>query len=103
MPQRGYSFASLRPHSAAHDDDTSGVPSRTFLASCRCVQFVQFLLAILAVGLHSPPASWYASPKGLPTGHGTPSRPWDLQTALSGGNGRIQPGDTVWLRGGTYR
>src|SRR5213078_3276221 len=29
-------------------------------------------------------------------------RPWNLATALSGGNGKVQPGDTVWLRGGTY-
>jgi hypothetical protein len=26
-----------------------------------------------------------------------------LSSALSGGNGRIQPGDTVWLRAGTYK
>src|SRR5207249_11579487 len=30
------------------------------------------------------------------------SQPWDLQTALGGGHGKVQPGDTVWLRGGTY-
>jgi len=44
---------------------------------------------------------WFAAPTGSSTGDGS-GRPWDLQTALHGGNGNIQPGDTVWLRGGTY-
>jgi Big-like domain-containing protein len=44
---------------------------------------------------------WYAAPTGSSTGDGS-GRPWDLQTALHGGNGKVQPGDTVWLRGGTY-
>ena len=42
-------------------------------------------------------------PAGSPGGDGTTGRPWDLATALAGGRGRVQPGDTVWLRGGTYR
>jgi len=44
---------------------------------------------------------WFAAPAGSSTGDGS-GRPWDLQTALHGGNGSVQPGDTVWLRGGTY-
>ena len=44
---------------------------------------------------------WFAAPTGSSTGDGS-GRPWDLQTALHGGNGKVQPGDTVWLRGGTY-
>ena len=44
---------------------------------------------------------WFAAPAGSSSGDGS-SRPWDLQTALHGGNGSVQPGDTVWLRGGTY-
>jgi hypothetical protein len=47
--------------------------------------------------------SHYVSPSGSRTGDGTTARPWDLATALAGGGGRIAPGDTVWLRGGTYR
>ena len=42
------------------------------------------------------------APAGTPRGDGTRDRPWDLATALSGGRGRVQPGDTIWLRGGTY-
>ncbi len=44
---------------------------------------------------------WFAAPAGSSSGDGS-SRPWDLQTALHGGNGKVQPGDTVWLRGGNY-
>src|SRR2546427_11006648 len=34
------------------------------------------------------------APAGTPRGDGTRDRPWDLATALSGGRGRVQPGDT---------
>jgi Big-like domain-containing protein len=44
---------------------------------------------------------WFAAPSGSSDGDGS-GRPWDLPTALQGGNGRVLPGDTVWLRGGTY-
>jgi hypothetical protein len=43
-------------------------------------------------------------PYGSSSGDGTNAAPWDLGTALAGGHGnRLQPGDTVWLRGGVYR
>jgi hypothetical protein len=43
-------------------------------------------------------------PYGTSSGDGTNAAPWDLATALAGGNGnRIQPGDTVWLRAGIYK
>jgi hypothetical protein len=44
----------------------------------------------------------YAAPAGRIDGTGTADRPWDLATALRGGRGQVLPGDTVWLRGGTY-
>lgn len=46
--------------------------------------------------------SHFAEPGGAPTASGRPNSPWDLATALSGGKGSVGPGDTVWLRGGTY-
>jgi Big-like domain-containing protein len=46
-------------------------------------------------------AGWFASPTGSSSGDGS-RRPWDLQTALNGGNGAVRPGDTIWVRGGTY-
>jgi hypothetical protein len=47
-------------------------------------------------------AGWYVAPGGTSGGSGTAAAPWSLATALAGGGGKIQPGDTVWLRGGTY-
>lgn len=47
-------------------------------------------------------SGYFASPSGLGTNDGSRTRPWDLRTALAGGNGRVQPGDTIWMRGGTY-
>ena len=44
----------------------------------------------------------YVTPGGSSSGDGSLSRPWDLRSALSGGKS-IAPGDTVWVRGGTYR
>ena len=46
--------------------------------------------------------SHYVSPDGRAAGNGSLTAPWDLPTALSGGSGRVQPGDTIWLRGGVY-
>jgi hypothetical protein len=44
---------------------------------------------------------WYAAPSGTSGGDGSLSRPWDLESAL-GGSKPVKPGDTIWLRGGTY-
>ena len=46
---------------------------------------------------------YYAAPSGSSTADGSYDRPWDLATAIAGGNGRIAAGDTVWMRAGTYR
>jgi hypothetical protein len=48
-------------------------------------------------------AGWHVSPNGTPQATGTKGSPWSLSHALDGAAGRIQPGDTVWLHGGTYR
>lgn len=45
---------------------------------------------------------FYVSPSGTSAGNGSYEQPWNLATALSGAAGRVQPGDTVWMRGGTY-
>ena len=47
-------------------------------------------------------AGFYASPSGSSAGDGTAAHPWDLTTALANASGKIQPGDTVWMRAGTY-
>src|SRR6267378_704044 len=48
-------------------------------------------------------AGYYVTPSGSAGGSGSATSPWDLATGLAGGGGKVQPGDTVWLRGGTYR
>jgi hypothetical protein len=49
----------------------------------------------------SSAAEWYVAPQGKATGKGTKEAPWDLRTALNH-PAAVQPGDTIWLRGGTY-
>ncbi len=59
-----------------------------------------------STGTTPPPtgthAGWYVTPNGSSGGSGSATSPWDLTTALAGAGGRIHPGDTVWLRAGTY-
>jgi hypothetical protein len=58
------------------------------------------LLALLTVdGLNA--ADYFAAPSGKSSGDGSKTQPWDLATALAG-PAKVQPGDTIWLRGGTY-
>ena len=49
-----------------------------------------------------PPVGHYVTPGGSSSGDGTAARPWDLVTGLAGASGQLGPGDTVWLRAGTY-
>ncbi|MFL5732504.1 MAG: S-layer homology domain-containing protein [Chloroflexia bacterium] len=46
-------------------------------------------------------ANYYVAPNGSSSGDGSIGRPWNLQTALDGPSS-VRPGDTIWLRGGTY-
>src|SRR5207247_6620355 len=46
---------------------------------------------------------YYVTPSGSASGDGSAGQPWNLATALAGGGGRVQPGDTIWVRSGTYR
>ncbi|HEX6533097.1 MAG TPA: hypothetical protein VF041_00785, partial [Gemmatimonadaceae bacterium] len=45
-------------------------------------------------------SGWFVSPTGTSGASGAATSPWSLAFALGGANGKIQPGDTVWLRGG---
>jgi parallel beta-helix repeat protein len=47
-------------------------------------------------------AGWHVTPSGSSSNAGTASSPWSLSFAVGGASGHIQPGDTVWLHGGTY-
>jgi hypothetical protein len=46
-------------------------------------------------------ADWFVAPSSSEGGNGTRDNPWDIQTALSHPS-VVNPGDTIWLRGGTY-
>ncbi|HET7564415.1 MAG TPA: hypothetical protein VFJ96_05440, partial [Gemmatimonadaceae bacterium] len=82
------------------------------LSSAACAVRMLLVLAAIGVSCHesptrsAPPFSlhvYYAAPApdGAPSGDGSYEHPWDLATALGSENG-VQPGDTIWLRGGTY-
>ena len=58
--------------------------------------------AAITVTTATSHAGWYVAPNGSSGGAGSSASPWSLAYALSGGGSKIQPGDTVWLRGGTY-
>ncbi len=49
-----------------------------------------------------PRVGYYVSPNGSSSGNGSFDRPWNLTTALAHPSA-VQPGDTIWMRGGTYR
>ena len=56
-------------------------------------------------GPELPPGTrvgFYVTPTGTSGGDGSTGDPWDLATALDGGGGAVGPGDTIWLRDGTY-
>ncbi|HYE06493.1 MAG TPA: hypothetical protein VEL07_13340 [Planctomycetota bacterium] len=58
----------------------------------------------LALGAGSAcAAEWHVAPDGRAGGAGTLADPWDLTSALAPPEGRVEPGDTIWLHGGTYR
>ncbi|MEO8097249.1 MAG: chitobiase/beta-hexosaminidase C-terminal domain-containing protein [Acidobacteriota bacterium] len=46
-------------------------------------------------------ADFYVSPTGRAQGAGSIQDPWDLKTALAH-PAVVKPGDSIWLRGGTY-
>jgi hypothetical protein len=56
------------------------------------------IAAVYTIGV---PTDFYAAPLGSTQGDGSITNPWDLTTALAGPPA-IKPGDTIWLRGGTY-
>ena len=65
----------------------------------KCARWIGLAALLTAGAIHA--ADFYAAPTGQTTGTGSISSPWDLPTALAGAGGRIHPGDSVWLRGGT--
>jgi hypothetical protein len=46
-------------------------------------------------------SGYYVAPSGTPQSDGSVGAPWDIATGVNQPPG-VSPGDTVWLRGGTY-
>lgn len=80
------------------------------------VAFIALMAVLLIIGLstyispfrqeakgqaRSNPNDWYVAPDGLESNPGTIEAPWDIESALVNTTD-VQPGDTIWLRGGTY-
>ena len=47
-------------------------------------------------------SGFYVTPNGSSSGTGSITSPWSLATALGGASGKVKPGDTIWVRAGTY-
>ena len=62
---------------------------------------VSFIVGLSSIAPTALAAEYFVSPSGSPSGNGSISNPWDLQTALDH-PAAVNPGDTIWLRGGTY-
>ena len=45
---------------------------------------------------------YYVSTTGSASNSGSITSPWTFEHALAGAGGVLRPGDTVWMRGGTY-
>jgi len=59
------------------------------------------VLAVSAAG-HVHATERYVATDGKRDAEGTINSPWDLESALSGSQ-KLEPGDTVWIMGGTYK
>jgi hypothetical protein len=51
---------------------------------------------------HTEPIGYFVAPHGSGEAAGTVADPWSYEHAFAGAGGAIQPGDTVWFRGGSY-
>ncbi|MCU1263519.1 MAG: hypothetical protein JWO80_6404 [Bryobacterales bacterium] len=63
------------------------------------IRTLSTLILIAAPGLAT---NFYVAPSGSSSGTGSISQPWSLAAALAQ-PAAVKPGDTIWLRGGTYR
>ena len=75
---------------------------RTFCSLFDVFSRLTVALLFLAASAPAVASDFYVSPSGNGSGDGSVSRPWNLATALAH-PAAVRPGDTIWLRGGTYR
>jgi len=73
--------------------------TRSVLRLCLVLGLAMISLAIASV---TCAADWYVAPDGRPNNQGTLDFPWTL-AQLWTAHTKIAPGDTVWIKAGTYR
>lgn len=67
------------------------------------IRFAVLFGTFLLYGQPARPAGeWYVGPVGETGNPGTAEAPWDIASALGGGQ-KVAPGDTIYLLEGTYR
>jgi hypothetical protein len=100
------SYAGLSPNSVGLYQINVTVPQGLLTSSPNIVVAAgaaqsQANVSVAANVTPSAGNQWYVALNGSPGASGTKSHPWDLATAL-GQPAVIRPGDTIWLRNGTY-
>lgn len=94
--------ASLKRTTSRPGSVRSALAWSLLLASCAQQDVVKARTGTPVTSTPLPAGSeFYASPSGSPTGDGSLTKPWDLQTALNQ-PAPVTPGSTIWLRGGRY-
>ena len=76
------------------------MPRRRLLAALAAVAVLAVFFAIEAVSASS--TDHYVAPGGHEGAAGSADDPWDLATALSGADGAVAAGDTIWVAAGVY-
>ncbi|MFN2633939.1 MAG: right-handed parallel beta-helix repeat-containing protein [Thermoanaerobaculia bacterium] len=74
--------------------------SKRLLHVCALAGFA--LLLTVSFSRTAEASEFYVSPEGTSWADGSYDQPWDLQTALNQPY-PVAAGDTIWMRGGTYR
>jgi hypothetical protein len=72
---------------------------RTLARTIGTVLRLRIVLLLLSMPVFA--AQYYVAPNGSPAGNGSIANPWDLHTGITA-HGVVKPGDTIWVRGGTY-
>jgi hypothetical protein len=60
------------------------------------------MCGVLSLGGICVAEEYYVAPNGKRDAAGTKDAPWDIESALAGKQA-TKPGDTIWIRGGTYK
>ena len=68
----------------------------------KAIRFGVALVCFLYASGAYAAAEYYVAVDGKTDNAGTATAPWDLESAFRGVQ-QVAPGDTIWVRGGTYK